>query len=105
LIIAGDVEQVTHQLDGSRQIEIHILDADHVAEALEVLQTIPQLHVLSKSDETTIQANFSGDDQALHQILVELITRNVPVVSFAPRSGGGLLEEVFLRITERGNQS
>jgi ABC-2 type transport system ATP-binding protein len=105
LILAGDVEQVSQQLDGSRQIEIRILDKGHVAEAIDALQAIEHLHTITQNDETTIQANFNGDDQALHQILVDLITKRIPVVSFAPRSGGGRLEEVFLRITERGNQS
>jgi len=29
-----------------------------------------------------------------------LITKGIPVVSFAPRSSGGRLEEVFMSITE-----
>ena len=134
LIIAGDVETVTHQLGGGRQIEIRLFDAvgtgqpqgiaptDSVQElpqgiaptasvrdqAIEIIKASPDIHnVLSdENDPQVIKADFSGDNQSLHHILVELIKENIPVVSFAPRTGGGRLEEVFMHITERGgNQS
>jgi hypothetical protein len=52
-----------------------------------------------------LQAEFTGDDKALHTVLAELITQGIPVVSFAPRSSGGRLEEVFMSITEGNSPS
>ena len=51
-------------------------------------------------DGEVIQAEFSGDNQALHRILAELMAHNIPVVSFAPRRAVDRLEEVYMSITE-----
>ncbi|GCF08881.1 ABC transporter ATP-binding protein [Dictyobacter arantiisoli] len=104
LIIAGNVEQVTRQLGGERQVEIRLLDNTRVTETIEYLKQRTEVHAVTNNEDTLIQADIEGDDQALHQVLIDLITQGFPVVSFAPRSGGGRLEEVFLHITERGNQ-
>jgi ABC-2 type transport system ATP-binding protein len=102
LVIAGDVETVTHQLGGGRQIEIHLLDMEHVDQAIEIIKASPDIVSVTPddTDSQVIKADFSGNDQSLHSILVELITKGVPVVSFAPRTGGGRLEEVFMHITK-----
>jgi ABC-2 type transport system ATP-binding protein len=108
LVTAGDVETVTHQIGGGRQIEIRLLDTEQVNQAIEIIKVSPDItNTLSDdNDPQVIKADFSGDDQSLHNILVRLITENIPVVSFAPRTGGGRLEEVFMQITEKGgNQS
>ncbi len=104
LVIAGDVESVTHQLGGGRQIEIRLLAQERVAAAVEMLKEMPDINNVTNDEGTIIQADFKGNDQALHRVLADLIAREVPIVSFAPRSGGGRLEEVFMHITEGGNQ-
>lgn len=107
LIIAGSVEQVTHQLGGGRQLEIHVLHREDVEHATTILNTNPAItRVIQESANndttgTNIQADFTGDEETMRQILETLIQNKVPVVSFSPRSGGGRLEEVFLNITER----
>src|SRR6266849_5525590 len=103
LVIAGDVEQVSRRLDGGRQIEIRVLE--RLAEAKELLKNMPDIsNVLDENgDAELIHAEFSGDNPALHRILAALMAQDIPVVSFAPRSGGGRLEEVFMRITEERN--
>jgi ABC-2 type transport system ATP-binding protein len=105
LIIAGDVNRVTRQIAGGRQLEIHVLEESFVSRTIEILQAMPDISNVTNDEERGILADFAGDDQALHLILASLITQNIPVVSFAPRSGGGRLEEVFMHITEGGNQS
>ncbi len=105
LVIAGNVEQVTHQLGGGRKIEIRVLEAEKANEAMDILKDIADINNVIHEEDTIIQADFAGDDQALHSILATLITRGIPVVSFAPRSGGGRLEEVFMHITEGSSQS
>ncbi len=101
LVTAGDVDKVTRSLDGARQLEIRVMD--RCAEAVEMLKGIPGIsNVMSgiNGENNLIQTDFTGDDEALHRMLVELITSDIPIVSFAPRSSGGRLEEVFMSITE-----
>ena len=104
LVIAGDVETVTHQLGGGRQIEIRLLDAEHVNQAVEIIKASSDIGnaLPDDNDPLVIKADFAGDNQSLHNILVKLITESMSVISFAPRTGGGRLEEVFMHITERG---
>jgi len=105
LVVSGDVEQVTHRISGGRQLEIRVLErgADAVT-ALKRMDAISNV-TATEENENLIQADFSGDDRALHTVLAELIKQDIPVVSFAPRSSGGLLEEVFMSVTEGGSQS
>jgi ABC-2 type transport system ATP-binding protein len=98
LVVAGDVEQVTRRLDGGRHIEIRVLEC--VPETTEALKEIEGISNVTSENGDVIQAEFVGDDRALHRVLAVLITRGLPVVSFAPRSSGGRLEEVFMSITE-----
>lgn len=105
LIISGDVEKVTHQLGGGRQIEMRVLTPEHVAAALEALQALPGISNARNGEGTLILADFSGEDDSLHDILAQLIKQDIPVTSFAPRTGGGRLEEVFMSITEGSSQS
>ncbi len=105
LMIAGDVEKVTHQLGGGRQLDIHVLAHEHINETMAILKDIADISNVISMDDTSIQADFAGDDTALHRVLTDLITRGIPITSFAPRSGGGRLEEVFMHITERNSQS
>ncbi len=105
LVVSGDVEQVTHRISGGRQLEIRVLErgADAVT-ALKKMDAISNV-TATEENENLIQADFSGDDRTLHTVLAELIKQDIPVVSFAPRSSGGLLEEVFMSVTEGGSQS
>src|SRR6266446_5452978 len=103
LIIAGDVDQVSRHLDGRRQLEIRVLE--RFAEAQELLKNMPEIsNVMDGNDDRElIHAEFTGDNRALHRILAALMAQEIPVVSFAPRSGGVRLEEVFMSITEGEN--
>lgn len=102
LVVAGDVEQVTRQLGGGRQLEIHVLE--HLPEAMQLLKDTEGMSNVLSENGTVLQAEFVGDDKALHGVLTRLMAADIPVVSFAPRSSGGRLEEVFMSITE-GNSS
>lgn len=102
--MAGDVEHVTRSLGGS-QIEVRVLE--RAADARQLLKNMPEIsQVMNENgDSEAIHAEFSGDDRALHRILAALMAQDIPVVSFAPRKGGGRLEEVFMSITEGGSQA
>jgi ABC-2 type transport system ATP-binding protein len=106
LILSGGVDTVTHRLGGSRQLEIRLLEQERVSEAIQLLKDMAEISEVSNDEGTTLlQAEFSGDDAAMSRILAELITKGLPVVSFAPRSSGGRLEDVFMSITEGSTAS
>jgi ABC-2 type transport system ATP-binding protein len=106
LVLSGGVDTVTHRLGGSRQLEIRLLEQERVSEAMQLLKDMAEISEVSNDEGTTLlQAEFSGDDAAMSRILAELITKGLPVVSFAPRSSGGRLEDVFMSITEGSTAS
>jgi ABC-2 type transport system ATP-binding protein len=100
LVMAGNVEQVTHSLGGGNQIEVRVLE--RATDAKQLLKEMSEIsNVLNENnDGEVIQAEFSGDNQALHRILAELMAHEIPVVSFAPRRAVERLEEVYMSITE-----
>jgi ABC-2 type transport system ATP-binding protein len=101
LIVAGDVEQVSRRLGGGRQLEIRVLE--RVPETVQLLNDMPSISNVLSENGNLLQAEFEGDDRALHDVLAQLIGHEIPVVSFAPRGSGGRLEEVFMSITEGRN--
>ena len=98
LVVSGSMDAVSQRLGEGRQLEIRVLD--RIEDAVQMLKETPDISNVSHEEGDLIQAHFEGDDRALHKILAKLITQDIPVVSFAPRSSGGLLEEVFMSITE-----
>ncbi len=100
LVMSGDVEQVTHSLGGGNQIEVRVLE--RATDARQLLKDIPEIsNVINENDDgEIIHAEFSGDNQALHRILAELMAHDIPVVSFAQRRAVDRLEEVYMSITE-----
>ncbi len=106
LVLSGGVDTVTHRLGGSRQLEIRLLEQERVSAAMQVLKAMEEISEVSNDEGTTLlQAEFSGDDAAMSRILAEMITKGLPVVSFAPRSSGGRLEDVFMSMTEGSTAS
>ena len=103
LVVSGDVEHVTRRIGGGRQIEIRVLE--RVPETTALLKEIEGISNLTSENGDLLQAEFTGDDRALHSVLARLINEGIPVVSFAPRSSGGRLEEVFMSITEGSSPS
>ncbi len=100
LVLAGNVEQVTHSLGGGNQIEVRVLERAN--DAKQLLKEMSEIsNVLNENDDgEVIHAEFSGNNQALRHILAELIAHDIPVVSFAPRRAVERLEEVYMSITE-----
>ena len=106
VVIAGSIEQISRRVNGGRQLEVRVLDRmEETIAALKELPTITDVQEVTNNDGTFIQADFTGDDSVLQQTLVSLIARGLPIISFAPRSGRGRLEEVFMNITEGSSQS
>jgi ABC-2 type transport system ATP-binding protein len=103
LVVSGNMLEVSSRLGKGRQIEIRVLE--RIDDTVQMLTQIPDIGNVSRVEGDLIQADFAGDDRALHNILAALITRDIPVVSFAPRSSGGTLEEIFMSITEGSSLS
>jgi ABC-2 type transport system ATP-binding protein len=100
LVAAGNVETIIQQMGGSHQIEIRLLEPEQTEAAITFLKQVEGIDNVTREENNVIQADFNGDDQALNRVLVDLIAHNISIVSFAPRSGSGRLEEVFMSITE-----
>src|SRR5438094_1690628 len=79
LIVAGDVEQVSRRLGGGRQLEIRVLE--RASETVQLLRDIPGISNVLTENDTLLQAEFTGDDRALHDVLAQLIGHGVPIVS------------------------
>jgi ABC-2 type transport system ATP-binding protein len=103
LIVSGDVDQVSRRLGDGRQLEIRVLE--RIPETVQLLKDIPGISNVVNENGNLLQAEFTGDDRALHDVLAQLITHEIPVISFAPRGSGGRLEEVFMSITEGASPS
>jgi len=103
LIVSGDVEQVSRRLGDGRQLEIRVLE--RIPETVQLLKGMPGISNVVNENGNLLQAEFTGDDRALHAVLAQLITHEIPVISFAPRASGGRLEEVFMSITEGSSPS
>jgi ABC-2 type transport system ATP-binding protein len=105
LVFSDEIEALSQHSQSSHQLAIRLLGSDKTAGALELLRSQPDVLSAIVGEEETIYTDFSGDDEALHQLLRTLIANDLPVISFAPRGIGGRLEEVFLRLTEGSSQT
>lgn len=105
LVASGDVAKIVQQFSTSHQLEIRILDAEHIPAALELLKKHPALSNISQGSENVLLAEFNGNEQALPPIMATLIMQGVPITSFAPRASSGRLEDIFMSITEGNSPS
>ncbi len=100
LIISGNVDTIVHRIAGGHQVEIRLLNQEWSDKAIEVLKSIEDISNVEREDDTTLQVDFKGDEQTLNAVLTQLVRHDIPVVSFAPRSESGRLEDIFMSITE-----
>lgn len=100
LVASGDVNEVIHRMGGGRQLEIRLLGPEKIADAIAYIKEMSEVNNVSENEDHVIVVDCSGDDKVLHTMLIKLLQNDIPVVSFAPRSGSGRLEEVFMSITE-----
>jgi hypothetical protein len=74
-----------------------------LAEALTMLEAangVQNLHqdVERGNNHTRLEFDFSGDDQALSDLLADLVRAGIPLIQFS--SDARDMEEVFLRATK-----
>ncbi|HWR60208.1 MAG TPA: ABC transporter ATP-binding protein [Clostridia bacterium] len=95
MVISGSVSEIMQQVYSRKVIKIKV--RDRVEAAATLLSEYPFVDKLV-SGEDTIQAGFEGDEEDMSRVLRELVTRGIPVISFAQLDGN--LEDVFMRVTK-----
>lgn len=100
MLIKGTVDEIMQQVYKNKAIKIKV--TDKLEEAVMVLKEFPQVDGIS-TGENTIEANFNGNDEDMSIILAALVTKKIPVVTFAQLDGN--LEDVFMKVTENAEKS
>ena len=95
IVISGSVEEIMQQVYSKKVIKLKV--RDKVDAALMILKEYPFIDKLV-TGEDTIQAGFEGGDEDMSRVLSTLVTRGIPVVSFAQLDGN--LEDVFMKVTK-----
>jgi ABC-2 type transport system ATP-binding protein len=100
LIAFGDMAEMKKQLRPHRLIQVRFLgEIEPLQEALFETEQVGETIAGPQADLglDTLRFDFSGDDQALSQLLTDLVNRKIPIVSFSEETGD--LEDVFLQVT------
>jgi ABC-2 type transport system ATP-binding protein len=101
LIAFGDMDEMKKQLRPHRLIQAKVLGGDltPLQEALLHAEAVGETVTSSDIDLPLdmLRFDFSGNDEALSQLLSNLISQGIPLVSFNEVTGD--LEDVFLQVT------
>ena len=101
LVTYGDMHEMKKQLRQHRLIQVRILgELEPLQEFLLQHEAVQETMAGLDADlpPDTIRFDFSGDDEALNQILSQIMAAGIRVVSFQEEIGD--LEDVFLKVTE-----
>ncbi len=104
LAAVGSLEQLNASLIPHRTLQIGLLKTIDPQQARLTLATLPgivdarPLEGLQDSTRIAFEADFDGDDLALHALLQEMLARGLPLVQLSEDTQ--TLEEVFLRATK-----
>jgi ABC-2 type transport system ATP-binding protein len=103
LVALGALDQLTESVLPHRLLRIGLLKESDVDNAQAVLAAWPGISAvrpqegLGRAERLSLEADFSGDDKALHELLAHMLERGLPVVHFSEDTQN--LEEVFMRAT------
>lgn len=81
-----------------RQLHIGLLNRKEEAQSM--LQSMPGVSEVRavENGRISLEVDFSGDDEAIHQLLAKLLEQGLPIIHFSEESNN--LEEVFMRTTK-----
>jgi len=98
LVALGTLEQLSAHVMPHRQLHIGLLDRREEAQAM--LQTMDGVSEVRTVDNghISLEVDFTGSDEDLHQLLASLLAQGFPVIHFSEESNN--LEEVFMRTTK-----
>ncbi|MCJ7433034.1 MAG: ABC transporter ATP-binding protein [Anaerolineales bacterium] len=99
LAALGTLEQLNEHLMSHRQIRIGLIDRKEEAQAaLQGMTGVSAVRLLDNLSRASLEVDFTGDDEAIHKLLVKLLEQGFPVVNFSEETTN--LEEVFMRATK-----
>jgi len=100
LVALGTLQQLSERVMPHRQLRIGLLD--NIEEAQIALQSnigVSEVRLLdNNTSRSSLEVDFIGDDEAIHQLLAKLLEQGFPVVHFSEETKN--LEEVFMRTTK-----
>ena len=98
LAAIGTLQQLSERVMPHRQLRIGLLDrAEEVQVTLQSSAGVAETRLLENTERPTLEVDFIGDDEAIHQLLAKLLSQGYPVVHFSEETKN--LEEVFMRTT------
>ena len=95
MVISGSNEEIMQQVYNKKVVRLKV--TERLDDAVLILKEYPFVDKLVIG-ENTIQAGFGGGDDEMSRVLSDLISRGIPVVSFAQMDGN--LEDVFMKVTK-----
>jgi ABC-2 type transport system ATP-binding protein len=99
LVALGTLQQLSQHVMPHRQLHIGLLDRKEEAQIM--LQSMPgvsEVRAVEDASRASLEVDFIGEDEAIHQLLAKLLAQGFPVIHFSEESKN--LEEVFMRTTK-----
>ena len=101
LVVSGDIGQMMRQLRAHRLIQVRVLG--ELAPLQDILLRTENVHSITNGVEAdlppdTLRFDFGGTDEALSDLLNQLISSGIKIISFHEDVGD--LEDVFLHMTK-----
>jgi ABC-2 type transport system ATP-binding protein len=103
VVAVGTLDQLSEKAVPHRLIRIAFLNQISTEKAQAVLASLPNVSQvrlsegLGKTEWVSLEAEFNGDDEALRQLLANLIEQGLPIVHFSEETQN--LEQVFMHAT------
>jgi len=99
LAAIGTLQQLSERVMPHRQLRIGLLGRTEEARAaLQSNTSVSDVRLLDSTSGISLQVDFTGDDEAMHQLLAKLLEQGFPVIHFSEETKN--LEEVFMRTTK-----
>lgn len=101
MVVSGDMEQMKRQLRAHRLIQVKVVG--ETAPLLGRLMRFESVTSVVTGQEADLPGNavrfdYAGTDEALSQLLSELVSAGIQVLSFSEETGD--LEDVFMQVTK-----
>jgi ABC-2 type transport system ATP-binding protein len=103
VVAVGTLDQLSAKAIPHRLIQVAFLNQTNLEKAQAALSVLPGISQvrpregLGKAEWLSLEAEFIGDDEALSQLLGNLVEQGLPIVHFSEETQN--LEEVFMRAT------
>ena len=99
LAALGTLQQLSEHVMPHRQLHIGLLDRKEEAKTmLQSIIGVSEVRIVENTSRISLEVDFTGDDESIHQLLAKLLAAGFPVVHFSEESKN--LEEVFMRTTK-----